>query len=531
MYEELLAKCQAWSDSEEYDKIVELLTAFPGYEDVPELCSELGRAYNNLGAVNGHDTPEALEYFRKALSVLLPHEAALQHDHRWNYRVGFAYYYLDRPHRATQYFDQALDALPGDQDTKDFIEHSEHLSLLPAKPFKERVAAMWKAFEAREGELLAAIESLNHETSQDCMAKLHEVFRIALHEPIFELRAELMGGKPEVIFPLTRMEATALRLYYIERAMPAALAERWTIRFGRQPIKNERFTFQGYSIQDFRVSIAWERNQTMRINKCLLTFYHEELGQKWLEDESSHGETLWVLYNLLSFAVGDATMNYYVASIKVEPHASDDVATYNFADLADVMAKEFDATPKTLKETVERTLRYEMDVVEGFYRWDVFEGETATHELIWGWYQHDFSEFDDLADDGAVAGMLLVKVDETSDKDSARLKAALMRDLLATKIMEKVGSDAVQIVGRALGDKYAYLDVVGWDNRALLEAADEAGNEIGLKYLLYRCFRPNLSGYVIIDEDGVEEGGERNPEAFPEDDGGSITIVTPGGKA
>ena len=38
--------------------------------------------------------------YEKALSLLLPYEEHFQGDHNWNFRVGYAYYYLDQEGQA-----------------------------------------------------------------------------------------------------------------------------------------------------------------------------------------------------------------------------------------------------------------------------------------------------------------------------------------------------------------------------------------------------------------------------------------------
>lgn len=87
---ELLEQCQIWHEHEEYQKIIDTLEAIPAGERTPEMDMELARAYNNQA------DPEDKELFRKAISLLMPHEAYFQGDHRWNFRIAYAYYYLDQ---------------------------------------------------------------------------------------------------------------------------------------------------------------------------------------------------------------------------------------------------------------------------------------------------------------------------------------------------------------------------------------------------------------------------------------------------
>ena len=81
----------AWNEEEEYQKIVDVLLAVPEEERTPELVSELARAYNNLaGEENGDES-----MYRTAIELLKSVEEELKEDHCWNYRMAYAYCFLD----------------------------------------------------------------------------------------------------------------------------------------------------------------------------------------------------------------------------------------------------------------------------------------------------------------------------------------------------------------------------------------------------------------------------------------------------
>ena len=90
--------------------------------------SELARAYSNLADPH---KPNFREMLKKALALLKPHEEYFEGDHCWNFRMGYAYYYLDQEGRALRYFEKALEARPGDEDTKEFIEWCRKVISLP----------------------------------------------------------------------------------------------------------------------------------------------------------------------------------------------------------------------------------------------------------------------------------------------------------------------------------------------------------------------------------------------------------------
>ena len=64
-----------------------------------QLDSELARAYNNLAQ------PGDRGLFEKAIALLEPHEEYFRGDHCWNFRMGYAWYYLDQEGPALRYFE------------------------------------------------------------------------------------------------------------------------------------------------------------------------------------------------------------------------------------------------------------------------------------------------------------------------------------------------------------------------------------------------------------------------------------------
>ena len=113
---DILKQCQKWNEENEFQKIIDALEAIPAEERTPEMDSELARAYSNLADPH---KPNLREMLKKALALLKPHEEYFEGDHCWNFRMGYAYYYLDQEGRALRYFEKALEARPGDEDTKE----------------------------------------------------------------------------------------------------------------------------------------------------------------------------------------------------------------------------------------------------------------------------------------------------------------------------------------------------------------------------------------------------------------------------
>ena len=107
---ELLEQCQIWAENGEYQKIIDALEAIPAEQRTAEMDSELARAYNNLA---DHTTPEGRELLKKAIALLEPHADYFKGNHCWNFRMAYAYYYLDQEGPALRYFSRPWRPAPG----------------------------------------------------------------------------------------------------------------------------------------------------------------------------------------------------------------------------------------------------------------------------------------------------------------------------------------------------------------------------------------------------------------------------------
>ena len=101
---------ELWNENEQYSQIIHAIEALEENQLTPELISELAKAYNNAADSNDQAS------FEKAIALLKTVEEPLGKDHNWNFRMAYAYYYLDQEGPALNYFERALEARPGDED-------------------------------------------------------------------------------------------------------------------------------------------------------------------------------------------------------------------------------------------------------------------------------------------------------------------------------------------------------------------------------------------------------------------------------
>ena len=181
---DLLEQCRIWNENDEYQKIIDAIEAIPESELTPELASELARAYNNVADV------EDKEYFEKSVSLLKPYEEYFEGDHCWNFRIAYAYYYLDQEGLALHYFENALEARTGDEDTMEMIKACRSCLSCPHfdKSFRERTEEAWAAFVKEEADLRSLMDQKDQEQGGNrILKKCGDILHLAFKDIAFEL--------------------------------------------------------------------------------------------------------------------------------------------------------------------------------------------------------------------------------------------------------------------------------------------------------------------------------------------------------
>lgn len=160
--------------------------------------------------------------------------------------MGYACYYLNREKKAKHYFEKALEALPGDEDTLYFIKECERCLALPIsmKPFRQRVKEGWDSFLAGEAGLREQIERREH--GEEVAAALSRLLAPAFRNICFEIGFN--GEKYDLILTPDGDRAKILKLVYFKDHAPEEVFHHWNIQIGRQPAKEFELSMYGQSI-------------------------------------------------------------------------------------------------------------------------------------------------------------------------------------------------------------------------------------------------------------------------------------------
>ena len=497
---DILKQCQKWHEKGQYQKIIDALEAIPAEERTPEMDSELARAYNNLAV------PEDRELYQKALSLLKPHADYFAEDYRWNFRMGYSYYYLDQEGRALPYFRKALEKLPGDEDTQKLIDDCESLITLPqfSECFRERTENWWENFAEMEAELRQMMdEDKDHTRGAELVAQMEATLNLVFDEISFEMGFN--GEKHELILTPEGDKVKLFELIYFQKHAPKEVLEHWNILVGRQPLQNIGLrTEDGWNISGDDVQI-WLEEQGE--NSFAISAYCEKLLPMLREAE---GRVWWMLTTLTDQVLGEIPHMRYIDSFDVleEPKAEPSFLLSQLPDKLREQGLELSTDPNAYLESY---LGYKMESNEdpdADWRLDVMVGSTCCVPLINGYLNADNDFMDDLHADGAVAGFFCYPLDTLREEEGTQ-KIFDFRDKLEEVFTTDEGSEVLTLTGGATGLYCGYVDFIAWDIREALNMAKEFFEGTDIPWASFHTFRRE-AGTVNLKTPPEEEAEDED---------------------
>ena len=505
---DILKQCQKWHEEDKFQKIIDALEAIPAEERTPEMDSELARAYNNLADPH---KPNFREMLKKALALLKPHEEYFEGDHCWNFRMGYAYYYLDQEGRALRYFEKALEARPSDEDTKVFIEWCRKGVSLPqfSACFRERTESAWEAFAKMEAELRQMMDDdKDHTRGAEIVAQMEEALNLVFDEISFEMGFN--GEKHELILTPEGDRVKLFELVYFQKHAPKEVREHWNILVGRQPSQNTGLrTEDGWNISGEDVQI-WVEEQGE--NSFVLSAYCEKLLPALREAE---GRVWWMLTTLTDQVLGEIPHMRYIDSFDVlnQPKAEPSFPLSQLPDKLKEKGLDLSCDPEGYLESY---LSYQLEPnkdPDADWRLDTIVGSTCCVPLINGYLNADNDFMDDLHADGAVAGFFCYPLDTLREEEGSE-KIFAFRDKLEEVFITGDGPEILTLTGGAAGLFCGYVDFIAWDIRAVLQKAKEFFEGTDIPWASFHTFRRE-AGTVAL---------KKPPEKGPEDEDAPAVI-------
>lgn len=497
----LLEKCQKWHEAGQLPKIIEALEALGEDGRTPELASELARAYNNEADPN---TSEGRLMLHRAIELLEPHEEALGATYLWNFRLGYAYYYLDQEGRALSRFRRAHEAKPEDEDAKEFMEDCLKRVTLPffRVPFRERTQKAWTAFEGEEAEIRAMMDAdKTHERGEEIVDRIERILRLAFEDVSFEVGFN--GVKHELILTPEGNRMKLFELVYFRSHAPASVLRHWEITLGRRGTSGNELHAGGVRIGGEDVQ-AWLEPDD---DAFKLSVFCARLADLKAKEE---GRAWWMLTTLTDQLLGEIPHMRWINDFELldAPRAVPGFLLSDLPDKLRELGKDLALDAETLLENSYVGYTREPDPApDADWRLDVIAGSTACPPLINGYMSADDETMDALHSDGVTAGFIAFSLDGfTGENRTQRIFA--FREALEAKLEKACGPDVVRMVGGATGVHFGYVDFMVWDlqpvlfeARAFLEASDVPAAS-------FHVFRREVGSVPLKSPDDRADAGE-----------------------
>ena len=502
---DILKQCQKWHEEDKHQKIVDALEAISAEERTPEMDMELARAYNNLA---DSSEPEGKKLLHQALELMQSHEEELGDTYSWNFRMGYAYYYLDQEGRALRYFEKALELHPGDdpklntrQDMEELIDSCKKGISLPQfwECFRERTENWWETFAEMEAELRQMMdEDKDHTRGAELVDQMEETLNLVFDEISFEMGFN--GEKHELILTPEGDKVKLFELVYFQKHAPKEVLEHWNILVGRQPIRNIGFrTDDGWDISGEDVQI-WLEQQGK--NSFALSAYCEKLLPMLEEEE---GRVWWMLTTLTDQVLGEIPHMRYIGSFDVleAPRAEPSIPMSQLPDKLKEKGANLSTDPEAYLNSY---LGYKMEPnkdPEADWRLDVIAGSTNCVPLINGYLDADNDFMDALHADGAAAGFFCYPLDTLREEEGTD-KIFDFRDKLEEVFTTGDGPEILTLTGGATGLFCGYVDFIAWDIQTALQMAKKFFEDSDIPWASFHTFRRE-AGTVNLKTPSEEE--------------------------
>lgn len=510
---DILKQCQKWHEEDKHQKIVDALEAISAEERTPEMDMELARAYNNLADPS---EPEGKKLLHRALELMQSHEEELGDTYSWNFRMGYAYYYLDQEGRALRYFEKALELHPGDdpklntqQDIEDLIDWCKKGISLPqfSECFRERTEDWWETFAEMESELRQMMdEDKDHTRGAELVSQMQETLNLVFDEISFEMGFN--GEKYELILTPEGDKVKLFELVYFQKHAPKEVLEQWNILVGRQPLQNIGLrTDDGWDISGEDVQI-WLEEQGE--NSFAISAYCEKLLPMLREEE---GRAWWMLTTLTDQVLGEIPHMRYIDSFDVleKPKAEPSFLLSQLPDKLREQGLELSTDPEAYLESY---LGYKMEPKQdpdADWRLDTMVGSTCCVPLINGYLNADNDFMDDLHADGAVAGFFCYPLDTLREEEGTE-KIFDFRDKLEELFTTGNGPEVLTLTGGATGLYCGYVDFIAWDIRTALNMAKEFFEGTDIPWAIFHTFRREAGSVPLKQQDDGTETENQDDE-------------------
>ena len=436
MNDELMEQIDEWHKAEKHQEIIDALEQIPEAERDFETTGFLARAYNNI------------EEYAKAAELLESVREEGAEDERWNFRMGYAQYFLCNYREALSYFSKARELEPENGDALSFIRQCNM-----AMPLTRRVKEFWNWFVENEEKLSGMMCPNSMEEADAFMEFISKGTNLISEDTHFNI-----GGDHEFTFSVEGWPDLFIIYPYIISCMPECLKGKWKF-FPFNPGKVGSFAYRVHDTDVDMGKIMVKASYDEKRENFNIRYYDKNLCA--LPEENSDGN----FHVILELVLGEGVSFKYVNGIERASGIEEGMIALSglrqhIEETVKSHGHEFFENPKDVYTGYQLTPK-ESDEL----RFDVIVGSTCLSSIVADYY-HGSTEIFDHADGFGVQALYMVFQNGVGEDNILNFRHDL-EDRITEEILEP-GNLGV-ITGGATGTEYSYIDLFVYDLRAFVK--------------------------------------------------------------
>ena len=478
---DILEQCQTWRKQNKRKLIINLIESLPEEQRTALLDSELAIAYSEQIQVNPIRAQDILD-LKKAVALLKKHEAELGETFNWNFRLGYAYFYLEQHDLSIKYMQNALllnTDEPDDDCIKDDVEYfincSEQGINVPiiTCSFLDRVKLTWDEFKQRRSHIEDLINTNEHDLA---IALLEECFHVLFEDIHFELG--IKDKVYEIIFPTECDLATTLQLKTFIAHVPSKLKKHWSFIIGR-PYDANLIIDNGaakLTSQDFMVYSCDIGN-----NRYDLKIIAPKLKKLTSTDEQAQK----LAFYFIASTLGEVNYLNHIAGLELLNKEANikDLSDYDQGCTLDnfilklkeqglKLNNDVKLLPDSCLKEYQHATPYGNEMCS---RFDIDHGMSSLLGLHVEFLREESSLYNSFYHNGAIPVFICFELTNPPKSSSLHITDSQLEKMVAT-IRNKTAAVA-SIVGYASGLNYGYIDCIAWDVQKFLACIDYYFNQ------------------------------------------------------
>lgn len=346
--------------------------------------------------------------------------------------------------------------------------------------FTQRTEKFWSWFKTNEQKLSEMVSHLNNYDSDEMVAIFSEGTKCFSENLHFNV-----GGDHEFTFAVSGDESLFYLLPHVAANLPEEYRTKWHFFPCMNGTKGKDFALHMHGVkvaaQDVKVSLTIEEGA----QGGAVTFYHKQLASL------PENECYSAFYILMENIIGEALACMRVEKVELKKPRMFGAETFPLTLLEEKLTAAFYKNGET-PDPAQRVFTYQRTPDESdALRDDIFIGFAHYADLLNSYYANQEECFHQFTEYGAVPAFLFYEYDPQADRHAVLDERNEIMDRLEGEILgiyESAGKCGL-ILGGAMGEKRAYIDILLFDFDAFTQSAADVLKDYSQAFFLSQFVR------------------------------------------